>query len=211
MGEERGLTGKAATQERILVAATKLFLEKGFERTTVPEVAELAGVSRATVFWHFSDKASLFREAFSRLLGPFRESLERNLDDVDPEKRLHELIAVYESFSTRHRAEIEGFLLWAAEARAFREWLVTALLDLHQRFIGSLTHAIAELTPPSQDAPALAAGLMSLLDGNLLLSLFDPSSAAAEVRRESVRVFAALIPRRAPGKRARSSPSATPL
>ena len=196
MADERPLKGKAATQARILTAATKLFLEKGYERTTVSEVAESASVSRATVFWHFSDKASLFREAFSRLLGPFRESLEQNLEDVDPEKRLDELIAVYESFSTDHLAEIEGFVRWATETRAFRDLLVTTLLDLHQRFIGSLTQALAELSCPSQDPRILATGLMSLLDANLLLALFDASSSAAEARRASVRAFAALIPRR---------------
>ncbi len=196
MGEERALTGKAATQERILIAATKLFLEKGYDRTTVPEVAESAAVSRATVFWHFSDKASLFREAFSRLLGPFRESLARNLDDVDPEKRIDELIAVYESFSTDHRMEIEGFVRWAMETRVFRELLVTTLLDLHQRFVGSLTQALADVASPSQDPRILAAGVMSLLDANLLLSLFDASSPAAEARRASVQAFVSLIPRR---------------
>ena len=69
------LTGKAATQERILEAAMKLFLETGFEKTTMSRVAEVAGVSRATVFWHFSGKMSLFREAFNRLVAPFRVSV----------------------------------------------------------------------------------------------------------------------------------------
>jgi AcrR family transcriptional regulator len=196
MADEGRLRGKAATQERILTAATRLFLEKGYERTTVAEVADAAEVSRATVFWHFSDKASLFREAFSRLLRPFRESLERNLEDVAPEKRLDELIAVYESFSTDHLAEIEGFVRWATETRTFRTLLVTTLLDLHQRFVGSLTQALAELASPSQDPRILATGLMSLLDANLLLALFDASSSAAEARRASVRAFVALIPRR---------------
>ena len=196
MADEQPLKGKAATQERIVTAATKLFLDKGYERTTVSEVAESAEVSRATVFWHFSDKASLFREAFSRLLGPFRESLERNLEDVDPEKRLDELISIYESFSTDHLAEIEGFVRWAMETRAFQSLLVTTLLDLHQRFVGSLTETLAEIACPSQDPRILATGLMSLLDANLLLALFDASSSAAEARRASVQVFAALIPRR---------------
>ena len=66
------LTGKAATQERILVAATELFLlARGYEHTTIAQVAQRAEVSRATVFWHFSDKESLFRECFNRLCEPF--------------------------------------------------------------------------------------------------------------------------------------------
>ena len=199
MGGER-LTGKAATQERILVAARKLFLGKGYESTTVAEIADAAEVSRATVFWHFNDKASLFRETFTRLLAPFRESLDRNLEEVDAEKRLHELVAIYESFSTDHLAEIGGFVRWAVETPTFRSLLVTTLLDLHQRFIGSLSQAIAEIVAPSQDPRFLATGLMSLLDGNLLLSLFDETPLVMETRRASVQAFVAFIPRRNRGR-----------
>ncbi len=195
MGGER-LTGKAATQERILVAARKLFLGKGYESTTVAEIADAAEVARATVFWHFNDKASLFRETFTRLLAPFRESLDRNLEEVDAEKRLHELVAIYESFSTHHLAEIGGFVRWAVETPTFRSLLVTTLLDLHQRFIGSLSQAIAEIVAPYQDPRILATGLMSLLDGNLLLSLFDETQSVMETRRASAQAFVAFIPRR---------------
>ena len=75
MSQDKPATGKAATQERILVAATELFIVRGYERTTVANIAKRAGVSRATVFWHFGDKGGLFKEAFARLLKPFRESL----------------------------------------------------------------------------------------------------------------------------------------
>ena len=190
------MTGKAATQERILAAATELFLEQGYERTTVAEVAQRAGVSRATVFWHFSDKAGLFREAFNRLVEPFRVSLERDFAELPPAKRLEELIALYRSFAGQQRAALEGFVRWAIEAQHFRESMITTLLDLHQRFTGVLAEAIAELAPPEHDPKALAVGLIVLLDGDLLLSFFDTSGPRAEERRASIETFAALIPRR---------------
>ena len=95
--EGKPLKGKAATQQRILSAAASLFVERGYEGTTIAEVAEAAGVSRATVFWHFSDKAGLFREAFSFLVRPFRDSLERDLGELPPRKRLLEQIGHYQN------------------------------------------------------------------------------------------------------------------
>ena len=50
-------------------------------------------MSRATVFWHFSEKAAVFRECFSRVLRPFFESIERDLSDVPPNKRLEARLA----------------------------------------------------------------------------------------------------------------------
>jgi AcrR family transcriptional regulator len=188
------LTGKAATQDRILEAATQLFLDQGFEKTTVAQVGETAGVSRATVFWHFSDKRSLFREAFSRLVDPFRISLERDLGSIPPAKRLREQIAVYSDFVKVKQRSIDGFVRWAVDEDDFRETIITTLLDLHQRYTGAITQTMSELVPPDVDPEPLAVGLITLLDGNMLLSLFDPSSARADARNRAVDAIAALIP-----------------
>ena len=68
--------------EAILRAAVDEFQENGYQSTSMDRIAERAGVSRATVFWHFSEKASLFRESFSRLMAPFRASLDQDFSDV---------------------------------------------------------------------------------------------------------------------------------
>jgi AcrR family transcriptional regulator len=194
--EQVQLTGKAATQDRILEAAAQLFLDQGFEKTTVAQVAETAGVSRATVFWHFSDKRSLFREAFSRLIEPFRISLEKDLSAVSPAKRLREQIAVYSDFVKAKQKSIDGFVRWAVDGDDLRETVITTLLDLHQRYTGAITLTMSELVPADVDPQPLAVGLITLLDGNMLLSLFDPSDARAEARNRAVEAFAALIPQR---------------
>lgn len=45
----------------ILDAAAALFLEHGFDRTTMDAIAAKAGVSKLTVYSHFADKEGLFR------------------------------------------------------------------------------------------------------------------------------------------------------
>ena len=194
------LTGKAATQERILAAATELFLSCGYENTTIAQVAERGEVSRATVFWHFSDKESLFRECFNRICEPFRVSLNRDFSSLPPEKRLREQVELYQSFVQEHRANVDGFVLWAMEHTKFRDWLIRTLLDLHQRFGGALTESIAEIVPPHHDPHAIAMGILVMLDGGLLLSYFDQSSRSAELRQTSVQAILEMIPRRSPGR-----------
>lgn len=194
------LTGKAATQERILVAATELFLARGYENTTIAQVAEHAEVSRATVFWHFSDKESLFRECFNRICEPFRVSLARDFSAFPAENRLREQVELYQTFVAEHRAKVDGFLFWAMEHTSFRGWLVRTVLDLHQRFGGALTESIAEIVPPHHDPHAIAMGILTMLDGGLLLSYFDQSPRSAEVRRTSVQAILDLIPRRDPSR-----------
>lgn len=45
----------------IVVAATKLFMENGYELTSMEAVAREAGVSKLTIYSHFADKMELFR------------------------------------------------------------------------------------------------------------------------------------------------------
>lgn len=190
------LTGKAATQERILEAAMQLFLDAGFEKTTMTQVAEAAGVSRATVFWHFSDKKSLFREAFNRLVDPFRRSLERDLGDVAPTQRLHEQIAVYRDFVSARQRSIDAFVRWAIDGHELGAMVIDTLLDLHQRVTGAIIQTVSEIVPNDIEPEPLAVGLITLLDGNVLLSMFDSSVERAEVRDRAVDAFVELLPPR---------------
>src|SRR5436190_14618390 len=47
----------ARTRARILDAASELFLERGYARTTMQDIADLAGVARDTVHASFGSKA----------------------------------------------------------------------------------------------------------------------------------------------------------
>jgi AcrR family transcriptional regulator len=52
-------TRKARTFRRIQEEAMRLFLERGYDETTVQDVADAAGVSHMTVFRHFPTKEAL--------------------------------------------------------------------------------------------------------------------------------------------------------
>jgi AcrR family transcriptional regulator len=99
-------SGKEATQDRILHAAMDLFMRRGFSRTSVTQIANKAGVSRAAVFWHFSDKDTLFRAAAKEFVVPFRKALGRKLTHLEPRKRVVELITFYEEFVDQNRPNI---------------------------------------------------------------------------------------------------------
>jgi AcrR family transcriptional regulator len=49
----------ARTRERLLAAALELFTRKGFDATTVAEIAAAAGVTQMTFFRHFGSKEAL--------------------------------------------------------------------------------------------------------------------------------------------------------
>lgn len=55
----------AATKAALLSAARELFIERGFDRTTVRDIAALAGANQALLFRYFGSKEALFRAAMT--------------------------------------------------------------------------------------------------------------------------------------------------
>lgn len=73
------VTGKrAVTRLTIIRAARRLFEEKGIENTSFVEIAEAAGVSRSTVFNHFSCKSQLLTALCSREVGDLEEAYKKS-------------------------------------------------------------------------------------------------------------------------------------
>ncbi|MET0311478.1 MAG: helix-turn-helix domain-containing protein [Burkholderiaceae bacterium] len=55
-----------ATRAALLDAARALFVDKGYEATSTPEVCEAAGMTRGALYHHFEDKRDLFRQVLAR-------------------------------------------------------------------------------------------------------------------------------------------------
>jgi AcrR family transcriptional regulator len=62
--------GAAATKERILDAAESLFMEHGFEATSLRSITATATVNLAAVNYHFGSKEELFQAVLTRRLDP---------------------------------------------------------------------------------------------------------------------------------------------
>jgi AcrR family transcriptional regulator len=55
-------------ETRILDAAGKVFLEKGYGGTSIDEIADLAPASKPTIYAHFADKQTLFAAVVARVI-----------------------------------------------------------------------------------------------------------------------------------------------
>jgi len=69
---ERRIRERLDTRQSILAAARELFLLKGFEATTIRNIAEKIEYSPSTIYQHFKDKNEIFytihSEAFAELV-----------------------------------------------------------------------------------------------------------------------------------------------
>ena len=80
------------TRQQIIEAARRVFHKCGVSRTSLEKVAEVAGVTRGAVYWHFANKAALFFAMREQLSLPlvartdsllFAEHIDDPLDGIE--------------------------------------------------------------------------------------------------------------------------------
>lgn len=93
---------KEETRRRIAETGLRLFIEKGFEETTLDEVAEAAGISRRTFFYYFKTKDDLLTwwhgNGFATQLAPALSAAPKEPGPLAALRRsLVELAGLYET------------------------------------------------------------------------------------------------------------------
>jgi AcrR family transcriptional regulator len=85
--ETTGKRPRGVTRERILDVALELFNEQGYDKTSLREIAEQLGVTKAALYYHFERKEDILLELHLRLHELGRNVLDR-LDALDNEQQI---------------------------------------------------------------------------------------------------------------------------
>jgi AcrR family transcriptional regulator len=68
----------------LLAAATRLFAERGYDRTSVQEIVEATGVTKGALYHYFGSKEDLLQEVYARVLRLQQERLDAFADADEP-------------------------------------------------------------------------------------------------------------------------------
>jgi AcrR family transcriptional regulator len=84
-------------QIQLLDSAEVLFSQKGFDGTSVRDIAEAAGINTAMISYYFGSKEKLMEEIFERKSLNIREKVDNLLkdDSLDPFQKIYSLVDVY--------------------------------------------------------------------------------------------------------------------
>ena len=94
----------------ILKEAASLFSERGYERTSMREIAERTGVSKPAIYYHFTNKQSLFEELINTSFEISKQRMEEIANsDRDPIQQLKDL-AIVRFQSTKENPEMMRFI-----------------------------------------------------------------------------------------------------
>ncbi len=98
-----------AAREKILAAAARLFAERGYESTSLAEVARAAKVSKALIFWHFDNKQQLYLSALKKNLEPYHIDREE-LTGLDAPHQIARLIDSFYEFVNDNVYSVRFFM-----------------------------------------------------------------------------------------------------
>jgi AcrR family transcriptional regulator len=67
-GRPKAGADQASAQSKILMTASRLFMEYGYEPVSLQQIASLCGVTKASIYYHFSSKPQLFTVAITSMM-----------------------------------------------------------------------------------------------------------------------------------------------
>lgn len=79
-------------REKIMDAATTLFSQKGYYETSMDDVAQLAGVAKGSLYYHFKNKSQLFCDTALYGLRFISDQVRRIVNEDSPPRRTAERI-----------------------------------------------------------------------------------------------------------------------
>jgi len=184
----------AATKEALLTAARRVFAERGFDRTTVRDIAKLAGANQALVFRYFGSKEKLFRAVMNR-------AGHEQLATTPPERLLE---VALRSMLDPHNAEASAHTLLAFVRSVGNDSAATAAGDLgheYVRALATLTDADdADLRADLALAWLVGIGLLRNVTGTGHLAEAGPDEICALVLRATTALLERTEPAVADGR-----------
>ena len=121
-----------SAREKILLAAVQLFAEYGYHAAPLRDIARIAGIQAASIYYHYTSKQALLIEIMETYMQRLNANLERILrEQNEPQQRLRAAIANHIRLHTSYKSE---FFIIDTEIRALEGENRTHIIALRDRY-----------------------------------------------------------------------------
>jgi AcrR family transcriptional regulator len=176
------------TRARLIAAASQIVGEKGFERTSLEEVAARAGMTRGAIYGNFRDKEALFLAVAAARWQPIAPAL---APGADFSAQLRVIADAAVAAMPQRRAAAVGaasFQLYALTHEAMRAQVVAANSAIYAGMAEGMRAAFdAESLPLPPEM--LVRVLHAMVDGLMFLHALTPELVDAAVVRAALGVL----------------------
>jgi len=139
--QERKEREKERRRQQIIVAAKRVFSEKGFNKATMEDIAHEAELSPGTLYLYFKNKEELYASLSLRILQYLHIRVEHvNKEDLAPEQKMDALVeAMYDVYAFDPLILINMFHLQSSETlKNLSPKLMSEIEELSRKSIGAI-------------------------------------------------------------------------
>ena len=177
------------TYDKILQTARRLFVQQGYTATSMRQVAETAGIGKATIYHHFPDKQAIVLALLKKNTTNMDETLQLVRAETDPRRR----IQVATQTSVRFLFEAADIMqIVRREVPGGREQLQAGYMAFFQEYMALLADAIRRGAEQGifrpVDPSAAARVLMTMIQGTFAMAYLG-----SERAQSSEQAAAALL------------------
>jgi len=173
------------TRRRIQEVALELFTEQGYEATSLREIAERLGVTKAALYYHFKTKEEIVGSLIDDRLALLRELV----DWAQAQPRTPEL---RREVVRRYAAQLEN--VRHSNVMRFAERNRTALRENSrgEALKAAMTSVLNVLVEPDDPLPVKIQGALSIMSMHVGLFLFNDDDKYTEDERSAAALEVAL-------------------
>ena len=177
---------KGDTRRRIQQVALDLFAEQGYDKTSLREIADRLGVTKAALYYHFKTKEEILASALEDYMADVRELIGWAEEQPHTGESRRELIRRYAQIIDRRLTSMRFIQSDQAGVRHS---------ELGERFRDWMSQINQLLTPEGGDLVARirALGAIITLHAGILFLAGNPEYDLAEVRAAATTVAEELI------------------
>lgn len=188
---------KEKRQAELLETAIEVFARRGYQATTMDEIAERAGVSKGMLYIYFKNKEALFGAVFRWYGQIISDTMHTAISDVDNEiEQLLSIASVWGKIAVEHRDYVPLFLDFWAEASV--KGLLSDYADDLEHMYEAYRTLISEIIERGKknghfkkeaDARAAAYLLVGGMDGIFIQSWLSQPQGLENIVNQSVRML----------------------
>ncbi len=160
-------------KETILSETTKLIIENGVRNTSLADISKACGISKGTLYYHYSSKDDLICDIAKMHLDVITDAVLDCVQGMGSNNTSENMITlILEKISTiKVRGRIHMYLL--CEAITGNSKLKEEIKTNYSEWKNTLREEILKTTNNEKDADALSFLLVSIVDGLVVQGLLD--------------------------------------
>ncbi|MDM8515028.1 TetR/AcrR family transcriptional regulator [Desulfobacterales bacterium HSG16] len=178
------IVDKKQKRAEIATAAIKLFAQKGFEKTTIQEIATSAGIGKGTIYEYFKTKDDILKQASEEIFKQLEQALHNNFNSsANPSEQISALSMMVLSVGKEVEQIFIVYLeLWLRNMRTHK---YADFMNIFHVLLGEMREVLANIIESGKktgafradaDSRALAIYLLASFDGIFMHYLLDSSA-----------------------------------